>query len=360
MSDHKELQALVEFNGSRGVLSVYLDTDLSMQSKEAVKLMFRELVKDLDPAASEDVGALQRFLDFEYAWQSRGLAVFASGDELWRVLPLPIAVTSQAWYTSRPYLPLLTDITDRFGEYSIALIDKESVRLFSVAWGKIQSETESYGEELKRHRQEGWYAAGYQRHEDNLALHNLKQAIDVVQDYCQRTDCKRLMLGGSADVLAQFKDLAPKLLLNRVIGEFTIHMTASPVEILHRSLDIAYQTDLEEEKRIVTEAITAAAKGGAGVTGASDTLYSLHQGRVRVLLAEESFHTPGYICSHCGYLSADAHAECPICKSVEIDETPDVVNIAIYKAIETGAKVNIVRDNAMLQEAGGIAAVLRY
>jgi peptide subunit release factor 1 (eRF1) len=161
-------------------------------------------------------------------------------------------------------------------------------------------------------------------------------------------------------VLAQFKDLAPKPLLDHVMGEFTIHMTASPAEILHRSLDIAHQTDLDEERRIVEEAITAAAKGGAGVTGATDTLYALHHGQVRILLAEESFHTPGYICSHCGYLSANAHDECPICKSVEIDETPDVVNIAIHKAIETGAKVNIVRDNAMLQEAGGIAAVLRY
>jgi stalled ribosome rescue protein Dom34 len=38
----------------------------------------------------------------------------------------------------------------------------------------------------------------------------------------------------------------------------------------------------------------------------------------------------------------------------------DVVNTAIHKAIETGARVNIVRQNDPLMAAGGMAAILRY
>ena len=360
MSDDRELQALVQFSGNQKVLSVYLDTDLSSQSKDAVKLVFRETVREIDPAAAKDVAAIQRYLDFEYDWQSRGLGIYSSGEELWRVVPLPIPVSPQAWYTERPYVRVLSDVTDRFGAYGIALIDRESVRLFSVARGKIRSETKAYGEELKRHKQEGWYAAGYQRHEDNLALHNMRQAVEVVQDYCQRTGCKRLMLAGNPEALSQFTDMMPKAFREQIIGEFSVSMIASPAEILHRSLDIAFQADLEEEREMVGAAITAAAKGSAGVTGAVDTLYALHQGRVRVLLVEESFHIPGFVCRSCGYLVAQQHAACPVCKSTDMHATGDVVNTAIHKAVETGASVNIVRQNDALMTAGGMAAVLRY
>ena len=360
MIDDKELQSLVSFGGDGKVLSVYLDTDLSDKSKEAVKLMFSGRAKDLGDAAATEVRAVQKFLDFEYDWLPRGLALFASGDALWKVIPLAIPVRTQAYYADRPYVRVLTDVLDRFGKYGAVLIDKEGVRLFSVAWGKIQSETESFGEELKRHKQGGWAAARYQRHEDNLALHNVKQAIEVLQSFCQSTGHKRFMLGGSSEVLSLVRELLPKQMRERVIGEFVVDMEASPNEILNRTLDIAARVDLEEERKMVSRAITAAAKGGQGVIGLADTVHVLHQGRARLLLVEESYEIPGHVCGHCGYVSAEGSEKCPFCGREEMKETPDVVNLAIHKAIETGAQVNIVRENPELSAAGGIAAILRY
>ena len=111
---------------------------------------------------------------------------------------------------------------------------------------------------------------------------------------------------------------------------------------------------------MVEAAITAASKGGAGVIGLADTLYALHQGQVRLLLVEENYHAAGHVCTHCGYVAAQASAKCPLCSYESLSETPDVVNRAIHKAIETGAAVNIVRHNEALAKAGGIAAILRY
>ena len=359
MIENRELRELVEFTGAR-VLSVYLDTDLADKPKYAVKLMFRDRAKGLDDAATCEVRAVQKYLDFEYDWQSRGLAIFSSGEDLWKVIPLPIPVRTQVLFADKPYVRVLTDVIDRFSRYSVALADRESVRLFSVAWGRIQSETESFGEELKRHKQGGWSAAGYQRHEDNLALRNLRHAVEVIQAFTQKAGSGRLMLGGSQEALSLVKDLLPKPLLDQVIGEFVVDMAASPNEVLSRSLDIAYQADLEEERGMVSQAITATAKGGTGVTGLADTLYALHQGRVRVLLVEESYSAAGYVCAHCGYSSVDSGDECPLCHYQQMKETSDVVNLAIHKAVETGAEVNIVRQNEMLSEVGGIAGILRY
>ena len=360
MIEDRELQALVDFSGSGHVLSVYLDTDLGVKSKDAVKLMFRERVKTLPAEAKAEIDAVRRYLSFEFDWQTRGLAVFASGDELWKVLPLPIPVGAQAYYMERPYIRTLTDVLDQFGKYAVALVDRESVRLFSVALGKIQSETESFGEELKRHKQGGWAAARYQRHEDNLALHNLKQTVDVIQAFCESTQCKQLILGGSAEAIRQIRDLLPKQLSFRLLGDFAADIEATPNEILSHSLDIAVQVDLAKEKEQVTEAITAAAKGGAGSTGLPDTLALLHEGRVRMLLVAEDYRAPGFVCPSCGYVATDSREVCPLCSHEGMVESVDVVNLAIHKAVETGAGVNIVRDNDQLEVAGGIAALLRY
>jgi peptide subunit release factor 1 (eRF1) len=125
-------------------------------------------------------------------------------------------------------------------------------------------------------------------------------------------------------------------------------------------LDVAAQYDLQEEERLVAEVITAAAKGGHGVIGLASTLYALHEGRVRQLLVEESFHASGFACTHCGYVSAEPSAKCVFCGYTEMVEVPDAVNRAIQKAIQTGTDVNIVRQNEVLTGVGGIAGVLRY
>lgn len=358
--DEKELQSLVEFSGAQPVLSLYLDTDLAHQSKDAVKLLFREHTKNLPKEAAPVIGTISKYLDLEYDWQYRGLAIFASGQELWKVIPLPIAVHTQAVWANRAYVRVLSDILDRFGAYGVALFDQRSLRLFSVAGGKIQAMTESFGEELKRHKQGGWAAARYQRHEDNLVLHNLKQAVEAVQAFCQETGCKRLMLAGSAEVLAQVRELLPNPLRGQVIGEFSAEIQASPHAILTLSLDIAAQADQVEEEQLVEQVVTAAAKGGAGVIGLADTLSALHQGRVHQLLVEENYTASGYICEHCGYIATHHAEKCPFCGYSEISSSPDVVNRAIHKAIETGAAVSVVRASEALTQAGGIAALLRY
>jgi peptide chain release factor subunit 1 len=357
----KELAELVGFDGTQSVLSAYLDTDLSDKSKDDVKLMLRQRIKTLErPSSHADVERLFRYLDYEYDWQPRGLAVFVSGDDLWQAIPLPISVPTRAYCSAQPVVRTLVDVLDRFGQYVVALVDREALRLFLVEDGKITPVSEVVGEELKYHRQGGWAAARYQRHEDHLALHNLKQAIDVIGAYIADHDCTRWVLAGSDDVVAQVKSLLPSALERGLIGEFAVSMAARPAEVLHRSLDVALNADSEEERRLVSDAITVANKGGAGVIGLADSLYSLQEGRVRLLLVDEDYSAPGTMCIQCEYIAPSLSGTCPFCGSTEFREVTDAVDRAIHKALESGAGVNIVRENEELRQGGRIAALLRY
>lgn len=365
MLNEKELQGLATYDGTSPVVSFYINTDLAHHSKDAAKLMFRQSAKalqeqDTSPLTAAAVAAIERFLDFEYDWQSRGVAVFAGGDGIWKTVPLPVAVTTQGYVGDEPFVRVLSDVLDRFADYAVAVVDREEVRLFSVAWGRIQSVSEAVGEELKRHKQGGWAAARFQRHEDNLALHNLKQAVDVIDAFCQGNGCRRLVLAGNATVLAQVKELMPSALLDKVIGEFAADIEIAPSEVLQQSLQVAEAAQQAEEERLVAEAVTAANKGGAGAIGLDDTLYALREGRVRALLVQEDLQAPGYRCATCGYLAATEIARCPFCSGEVIEPVADVANRAIQQALKAGAEVNIVRQNEDLRRVGDMAALLRY
>lgn len=360
MIGDEQLRTLLAYDGPNRVLSLYLNTDLAHHPKEGVLLRFRQSVKDVADQAAADIARLERYINLDYDWQARGLAMFVAGDRLWQIQALPVAVDTWASYGPRPDVRGLVDVYDRLGRFAVALVDRQNVRLFGIAWGEIHAETEAFGEEIKRHKQGGWAAARYQRHEDNLALHNLKQAVELIEAFRAERGHERLILAGSAEVLAQVRDLLPRPLQDMVIGELTADVQINANDLREAAMQLAARWDAGEEDTLVRQAVTAAAKGGAGATGLADTLYSLHQGAVRILLVDEGYHAAGYVCDDCGYVGTENVAVCPFCHHEAVHATPDVVNLALFKALQTGAEVNIVRDNAHLREAGGIAALNRY
>jgi peptide subunit release factor 1 (eRF1) len=154
--------------------------------------------------------------------------------------------------------------------------------------------------------------------------------------------------------------MLPGSLRQLVIAEFVADMRIAPIDILNTTLDLLEKSDLDHEAKLVTDTITAASKGGAGVRGLPDALYTLREGRIRQLLVDHDFTANGHQCSHCGYIAAEQITVCPFCGERDIRDLPDAVNEALLKALQNGVDVNIIRDNKELVDAGGIAATLRY
>ena len=105
--------------------------------------------------------------------------------------------------------------------------------------------------------------------------------------------------------------------------------------------------------------ITAAAKGGAGALGLADTLRLLEEGRVHHLVLAEGYHALAYQCEHCGYMTVEAMEQCVFCGQ-KMRLLKDAVNAIVSRAIERGVGVTTVWDNATLEQAGSIGAILRY
>ena len=366
MIDEVALQELVDFSGKH-VLSAYVSVDLRSDSIERSKLLFRDQFKALrDSMAGEhdrrlDEGRerIERFLNLEYDWRSRGLALFWSQDpDFWRAYALPVPVSTRLFWTRTPYIQPLTDLMDKYRAYGVVLMDREGVRLFHIQGGVVRGTSEAKGEEVRRHKQGGWAQARYQRWVDEKATHNLKQAAEMAAQFCGA--CERVILGGTEANLSQFREMLPKSLQDRIVGTLHFDKSTSKSEILEHSLEVIEQNERSREKALIEEMITAARKGGVGVTGLTDTLFRLHEGRVRTLIVEEGFRAPGYHCEACDYVSAEPIPKCLFCGGGQMQPISDAVNWAVQKALQIGAHVEAVPPNEELTEVGRIGALLRY
>ena len=361
----RELRELAAFTARETpVLSLYLDTDLSRQLKDQVKLVLRDLLEraGADGAPADDLERVSHFVDLEYDWQGRGLVIFTcQADGLWQPLPLPVPVKSQAFVGEQAYLMPLAKLLDKFAPYGVAVVDQEGGRLFLVDMGGVVEQEEAMGEPIKHHKQGGWSATRWQRHEDRLAHYNLRVAAEATVRFCERHGCPRLILAGTDENTARFRDLLPHNLRQVVVGTVALDRTAGAHEAIERSREILDDVEAGRERDLVQQMVTTRAKGGPAVVGLADTLFALQEGRVLTLLVEEGFAAPGYLCPDCDYLSTNDAARCLFCgTSQRAQPVANVVERGVHRAILQGARVEVIADSPALARAGRIGALLRY
>jgi peptide chain release factor subunit 1 len=363
MFDEEDLRELVDFQGKGSpVVSVYLDTDLTHQTKEKCRLTLWELFRRLGQEVPEgDRRRVVHFLDFEHDWQARGIAAFSCHTrDLWRVYPVAVPLASTAFIGRRPNIKPLATLLDEYKPYGVALVGRDRARFFVIRLGEIAEREVLADDELPgRHKQGGWAAQRYQRHADDRALHNLREAADLTAHFCEHSECRRLILGGTEQNTSLFRDMLPKSIQRLVVGEISLDIETPASEVLLRSSDIFLAVEREREAEVIDAMMSAAAAGGRGVTGMADTLAAAQEGRVQTLIMLAGHTAPAYRCAGCGYVTVQRLEKCPFCGS-QFEEIPDAVNLIVHRVVEDGGQVEVVPESEALKQAGGIGGLLRY
>lgn len=362
MITEKELQSLVEFvSDDPLVVSLYVNVDPTQTIKEEIRLHLRGLLKQAsEVASSKDIQAIERFFEMEYDWSARGLIIFTcQARGLWKVIQLAVPVENRIVAARRPYVTPLQDALNAYARYGVLLADKEGARLFLFNLGELQDAQGILGEEVKKQRQGGLSAPKFQRHIAEHASANLRDVVELTRTFCGENRCERLILGGNVANVAAIRGMLPKNLQDKIVGEVPMDMLAGEVEVRDKTLEVIRKHLRDEEDELVQRAITAAAKGDAGVIGLADTLDALQQGKVYILLVSEEYEAAGARCTHCGFLASEMLPKCAYCGSA-MRPNAHVVDAAVRQSIERGVIVRVVVGNEALRTAGGIAAILRY
>jgi peptide chain release factor subunit 1 len=378
MFSEQDLRELMEFrSASTPVLSLYLNVDPTRQKADQYKLRLRSLLKEVTgKAEAEDVSAIERYFDFEFDWQAKGIAVFScQNEDFWRVHPMAVPVENRVYVYDRPYIKPLTDVLDAYGRYGVIVVDREGARFYKYSLGELEEATGVLGEEVKRlkhgggatGRRGGMAAAGRRggmaaagRREEGVAYRNLKDAAESATRFFDGSGITRLVLGGTEENVSQFKELLPRAIHTHVIGSFSIGASASEAEVQARSMEVIEEAAQEREAERVEQLIAGWKRGYGSAVGLADTLAALQEGRVGILLVSAGYEASGYRCQNCNYLTLNGQANaCNLCGG-KLEPISDVVDSAVHRALGQGIEVEIVRGIVEFAALGGIGGILRY
>lgn len=366
MLTQNEMRELLSYTSESPVLSVYLNTDPAMGNAEAYKLRLRTMLKNIE--LTDDTEAILSFIDHEYDWSGRSLAMFSCvEDDFFRAYSLAVPTRDRVRTARTPHVKPLADLIDNYGGYAVALVDKQGARLFYFHMGELLEQEGVVGEAVRRTKRGGASqltgrrggTAGQTNYAEEVAERNMKDAAEFAAHFFNEHRVRRIILAGTDDNVSLFRSQLPKTWQSLVVGSFPMSMTAAKDEVSEKALEIIKAEDMRREADLVRTIITAAAKGREGTVGLEDTLSAVKDGRVNTLVVEDGYRSPGYLCIGCGYLTTQDLSRCPFCES-DFDMINDVVDLAVNEVMKTGGDVEIVRDLPVLEEAGRIAAQLRY
>lgn len=368
--DH--LQELLSFEAnSAGVVSVYLDTDCSQQPADTIKLQVRGMLRSLDAEHNKDAEVIERYLDHSYDWTKPGLALFSSAEkEFFQAHPVAVAFRNRLRVGPKAYVKPLAHLLDHYASYGVILIDRVGARFFEYHLGELQAKEGTMGEDVRKVKKGSSSSTmgvrgggsrgvdGGSRHEEEVVQRNMRDAADAAATFFAKRPIRRLFVGGTAENVAQFRELLPKSLQSRIAGTFAIDMNAPEHEVRDLALDLLTEANEERENRLVQQMITTHAKGGSAAVGLDDTLQAVSDKRVQTLIISDGFNAPGYVHDETGFVVANL-ARSPFTDG-DLREVADVVNEAVALTMAQGGHVEIISDNPDLEGAGRIGAVLRY
>lgn len=371
MLTQDQLQELLKFdaNGSN-VVSLYLNTDCAKQPAETIKMQAKGLLKELEGANQQDAEVIEQYLNYSYDWASPGLALFSAADsDFFRAYPTAVSFRNRVRVGPKPYVKPLAHLLDHYAHYGVILIDRVGARFFEYHLGELQSSEGVMGEDVRKIKKGGGSSnagmrggarggPGGNRHEEEVAQRNMRSAADAAGHFFAKKPIRRLFIGGTAENVAQFRELLSKQLQSCTAGTFAMDMNAGEHEVSAQTLAMLYDYNVERERQLVQSMITAQAKGGNGTVGLDDTLQAISDKRVQTLVVSDGLRVPGYVQEEAAFVVANL-ARSPL-SDQELRHVPDVIDSAVAYTIAQGGHVEVISEDPDLEAVGRIGAILRF
>jgi len=371
MLNRDELKEIAMLQGNGGYfVSLYLNVgpgtkgDYVIHFKNMIKNILEETDKKILKRVKDDIEKLEAFVISNKREFRNGLAIIASSEKsFWKEYHLAVPVKNRIAVEKTPYIQPLLDILDNYKQYAVILVDKETARLFLVHLGEIEEYGEVHTPDVPgKHKRGGWFTLSGNRFERHIDYHvslHIKDVLKKLEPFLSSLRIERIIAGGSDDAVAKLREMLPKAVVERIIGTFRAEMFANVNDVFEKVKPAINEYESAEKKAVVSELLTAAAKGKNAVVGTENVLSALQEGRVMKLVFVKSFEDSGYACGNCRHLSKQKTPACPYCKGV-MEEVNYLIDLAAQKAVEKGAVIEVITDSKELSDAGGIGALLRF
>ena len=346
------LERLASFEPSTlPVLSLYLDLRADQHGQRTHHAFLR---KSLDERGHALTGDARRSFAADAARindyvetvppSANGVAVFAcEASGLFEAVQLDAPIEDHSLFLGPvPHVYPLARVVDQYPRYVALLVDTNSARMFVFSLGTVETERQISNAKTRRTSMGGWSQARYQRHIENFHLLHMKEVISVLDRVVRDEAINQIVV--SCDEVAKplLTEQLPKHLAAKVVDIVHLDIKASQKQILTDTLDALRERDGETDVARVATLLNAWGASGLGVVGPDDTLQALELRQVEELL-----------------ITARPDELQPATAAQDGDRL-NLANDLVAKAQQNDARIRFIEDPALLEEVGGVGAILRF
>lgn len=369
----EQLGRLLEFEPTTlPVISLYLNTQAGKHGRDEfeqfVRKEFPARARTFGPGTPEresfdaDAARIAKFLEDELKASANGLAVFAcSGAGLFEAVQLDAPIEENRLYVyHQPHLYHLTRLDDQYPRYAALVTDANSARIFVFGLGQTLESEQVKGKKVQRVKVGGWSQARYQRRVQNAHQSHAKETIETLDRIVREEKVDHVLLAGDPQIIPVLEAELPKHLAEKVVDKLKIDLKASDKEIFETTLEKMREQDAKTDAEKVERLFREFRARGLAVLGIQDTLEALANGQVDEMLISAALEQ-----SEPEEKRVDAILAPEIPDSgggTDSDEprTVHMPDLLVTKAKQTDATVTFIEDAALLAEAEGVGALLRW
>ena len=292
----------------------------------------------------------------------RGVAFFSCEQRaLWQRIALPVPLPDGAYLGTRPYVRPLVRTRDEHDRFILALLSQGISRFFVSHIGLVEEVFQVKGQSLRhvltdRTPRDDVHAAASEARQREADI--LAHAAELVMTMFEG---RYLLMAGSLELRTAVAARLPTEVRHRVGAEFLVETHARPAEIAAAAEPVQRAIEEREEVATVRRLLDAGPRSSAW--GEQATFDALREGRVMVLVVNDTIDRPGARCPNCGSLWEEEAPACPTCGNTGVEIVGDVVEPAIEEALRQKAAIEIVRSGAaqeILSHIAPMAALLRW
>jgi peptide chain release factor subunit 1 len=289
----------------------------------------------------------------------KGLVIFASKPmDYFRAYGVTHKVKDSMVVDTSPYIRPLAQLMDEWESYALVLINNNKAEMYDISMGAVEDKKQLAAHIMNKHKKGGWSQMRFSRLRKEAIDQFHKKVIESLDEFIKSEDIVGLIIAGPGEAKKQFKKKLPSH-LNELVMNVLDHDMDEPTE---KIVESATQEVAKHERESSDEAVqrlkSEILKGGLAVYGIPETVTATREGKAELLILSKNLKPRGWICEHCQVVDTGVKDKCPYCGNKTSDV--DVLEEILEFAKRAGTKVEFVGNNPLLEELGGVGALLRY
>jgi peptide subunit release factor 1 (eRF1) len=353
------------------VISLYLSLTPNQNGRETweqfVRKVFNERGKTLRVDSPErgsfdtDAERIRQYLDQPRDQACHGIAIFAcAGAELFEAIPLETPFDDHWMFVgSVPHLYPLAKLIDTYPRYAAVMLDTNKARIQVFSLAAAEREEKVVSDKTRRTSKGGWSQSRYQRRADDMHLHHMKEVVDTLDKIVREEQINQIVIAADENVLPKLKDQMPAHLAEKIVDTVPLQRHAGGT-MMETTFDAIRIQDAVTDVEKVQELMDEWQGSGLGVVGPEATLRAFEMGQVEELIITGSVDTlkpvqklPDDSASE---MTAETSAATGSIDAARLNLSAELIK----RAQQTAARIRFIEDATLLQEVGGVGALLRF